>query len=104
MKNIKYFVFLLIAILALSNCSGLYESKKQNKSDEFLVEKKSPLVIPPDYGELPIPKSQSESLITGQNQIKKLIIKNEKKLTQTNKQKKNNSTFEKFIIEKIKKD
>ena len=29
--------------------------KKKNNSDEFLVEKKSPLKMPPDYNELPIP-------------------------------------------------
>ena len=30
-------------------------NKKKNGSDEFLVEKKSPLVMPPNYDELPIP-------------------------------------------------
>ena len=34
--------------------------KKKNSSDEFLVEKKSPLTMPPDYNELPKPKEQIE--------------------------------------------
>ena len=29
--------------------------KKKASGDEFLVEKKSPLVLPPDYGDLPLP-------------------------------------------------
>ena len=36
--------------------------KKKSSGDEFLVEKKSPLVLPPEYGELPLP---------GQTNIKK---------------------------------
>ena len=27
-----------------------FSNQKKNNSDEFLVEKKSPLVMPPDYG------------------------------------------------------
>ena len=37
-----------------------FQIKKKNSSDEFLVEKKSPLVMPPDYNELPIPKSKNK--------------------------------------------
>ena len=29
--------------------------KKKSSADEFLVEKKSPLVLPPDYNKLPLP-------------------------------------------------
>ena len=61
MKKIKSPILLLVVIFLFSNCSGFYKSKEQNKSDEFLVEKKSPLVLPPDYNELPIPKSQNTS-------------------------------------------
>ena len=51
MKKFKF--FLIIAIFGLiSSCGVLregFKSPKQNKSDEFLVEKKSPLKLPPDY-------------------------------------------------------
>jgi hypothetical protein len=32
--------------------------KKKKKCDEFLVEKKNPLVMPPDFGKLPKPKKK----------------------------------------------
>jgi len=103
MTNIKYLIFLILVMLSLSHCSGLYESKKQNKSDEFLVEKKSPLVLPPNFGELPSPKFEKNSIITDQEDIKKLINKSEGPKNLLNKTE-SNETFENSIIEKIKKN
>ena len=54
-------LILFFLILSLYSCGTLKEGftnqKKENK-DEFLVEKKSPLVMPPDYNELPVPNSE----------------------------------------------
>ena len=53
-KLIIYFLFLAI----LSSCQAAREGftlKKKDNSDEFLVEKKNPLVLPPDYDKLPMP-------------------------------------------------
>ena len=33
--------------------------KKKSSADEFLVEKKSPLVLPPNYGDLPLPNEEN---------------------------------------------
>ena len=33
---------------------------KDNSADEFLVEKKDPLILPPDYDSLPTPSSKRE--------------------------------------------
>ena len=50
---------ILISCLVLSACqsikNGLSGAKSEN-SDEFLVQKKDPLVLPPKYLELPKPK------------------------------------------------
>lgn len=52
-------IFLVLSfILFLTACQSAKDAltlKKKNSGDEFLVEKKSPLVLPPDYGELPEP-------------------------------------------------
>ena len=48
-KNIN----LVLIFLILTSCGGF--KLKKTEVDEFLVEKKSPLVLPPDYGELPEP-------------------------------------------------
>ena len=98
MKNIKYFIFLILIFLIFSNCSSFYEAKKQNKSEEFLVEKKSPLVLPPDFEKLPIPESQTEQK---NENIKDLIILKDKTNTQLQKNSKDSQSLEKSIIEKI---
>ena len=58
----KNFIFIFIFIF-LSNCQGLGSFKramtgqKANTTDEFLIKKKDPLILPPQYDELPLPKS-----------------------------------------------
>ena len=52
-------IVLLVVIFALAACQATKDAltlKKRNNSDEFLVEKKNPLVLPPDFGELPVPE------------------------------------------------
>ena len=48
---------------------------KEKSTDEFLVEKKSPLVMPPEFNELPVPKS-SENIPENEteNNIEKFQI------------------------------
>ena len=53
-KILVYFVFALF----LSSCeSARQDVMKKNNSDEFLVEKKNPLVMPPNFNELPNPEN-----------------------------------------------
>ena len=57
MDKIKF--FLIVCIFLLSSCQGVkdaLEGKRRSKSgDEFLVEKKNPLTVPPNFDELPEP-------------------------------------------------
>tara|TARA_Y100001936_G_C15721621_1_gene481318 strand:+ start:323 stop:634 length:312 start_codon:yes stop_codon:yes gene_type:complete len=100
MKNIKYLKFSIIIFLLFSQCSGFYDTKKQNKSEEFLVEKKSPLVLPPDFKKLPVPDSQLQNEKENEN-VKNLIISKDKKNTQIQKSSNQNQSLEKSIIDKI---
>ena len=59
-KKIKFFTLGLLFLFILNSCGGISGSKKEN-NDEFLVQKKSPLLMPPDYSELPNPKLESEN-------------------------------------------
>ena len=96
-------IVLLIVIFTLAACQATKDAltlKKKNNSDEFLVEKKNPLVLPPDYGELPVPedikvKSKNES-----SPEKKVSLDKE---NLTSKKDKNLSSIEKSILKKIKK-
>lgn len=101
MKLFKFYILLGILVF-LSSCGSLREgfsNQKKNNSDEFLVEKKSPLVMPPDYNELPIPNEEKDEQQT--NEIKSLISKSKNGETKENTDEKN-SSFESSILKKIK--
>jgi hypothetical protein len=101
MKQFRFYI-LIATVLLFSSCSSLKEgfvNQKKNNSDEFLVEKKSPLVMPPDYNELPIPNE--ENINKESNEIKSLISKSKKDEIEENFDEKS-SSFEGSILEKIK--
>ena len=81
MKILKFFLILSLYIL-VSSCGTVKEAftnQKKNSSDEFLVEKKSPLVMPPDYNDLPVPNTQN-NVDENSNNIESLINNNEKEI------------------------
>jgi len=58
MKN--RIILLLVVIIFTSSCSG-FGMKRSEKADEFLIKKKSPLVMPPDIEDLPKPKRSNQA-------------------------------------------
>jgi len=102
MKKFKLFLILNFILVILASCGTVKEgfsSQKKNNSDEFLVEKKSPLLMPPDFDELPIPNSESALNNNENNEIKKLITKSE---DSSDNSENTNGTVEEFILGKIK--
>ncbi len=92
-------MIILVSLTACQSAKDALTLKKKESSDEFLVEKKSPLVLPPNYGELPLPK---ELKIEDQNnELKVSIGKDELKINETIKNTKP-TTLEKSVLEKIK--
>ena len=100
-------IFLLLnLILFLFSCGTAkkaFTNQKKNSSDEFMVEKKSPLVMPPDYGELLAPKNDQNNLEIEDTKIKELIV-NEENKDSNNEFSDTNKNFEETLIEKIKKN
>ena len=102
MKNLRIFIFLNLAILLLTSCATVkkgFQNPKKNNSDEFLVEKKSPLVMPPDFDELPIPKKDDNKLKTEKNTIKELMTENPSDNSDNTSE---NEDLEASILDKIK--
>ena len=102
MSNYKKFIILNI-ILMLCSCGTIKEgftNQKKNSSDEFLVEKKSPLVMPPSYGELPIPSNDKTTKESQTNKIESLISK--KKENEKLENFDSDKSFEEVILKKIK--
>ena len=103
MKKFKKFI-LLNCILLLTSCSTMksaFVNEKKNSTDEFLVEKKSPLVMPPDYNELPMPKETKDKQNKNENEFKKLITQNKQDSLSTS-NKNVDKNFENSILNKIK--
>ncbi len=100
----RYFnnLILIFLVISLYSCGtvkeGFTNQKKENK-DEFLVEKKSPLVMPPDYDELPVPNSEIKKEENSENDVKKLIVNNN---TTSSESGTSNKKIEELLIEKIK--
>ena len=102
---------LIIAVnifLVVVSCGTLNEgfsNQKKNNSDEFLVKKKAPLVMPPNYNELPTPKnSQQNKIDNDSSNTIKSFLQNDDNLQTSTLEKDSSSNFEQSIIEKIKKD
>ena len=103
MNKFKKFI-LLNLILFLTSCGALkdgFKNQKKNSSDEFLVEKKSPLVMPPNYNELPIPQNNKTENDKEENQIETLIINKENQNQNSDNTKDVNKTFKESLLEKI---
>ena len=106
MKNkIAFFVCLLFILNSCQSIKdGLEGSKKSKSAEEFLIEKKNPLVLPPDYSKLPLPKNVAENNDNSQKFDLEKKLKQNSITSKKNSNKKINNSFEKTIIEKIKKD
>ena len=101
MKNIN---FLLIILITLVSCGSVDEAgkvlriEKIKTTDEFLVKKRKPLILPPDYNEIPEPGTKTENKINENEKIKKML-----KSTEKNNIKNNSSSTEQSILNKIRK-
>jgi len=99
MKIILSIIILLFSVSCQSVKDGL-TMKKKNNSDEFLIEKKNPLILPPEYGNLPKPENNEEA--NNQNETNKIksLLDSEKKI---DKSKTNTiSNLESLILKEIK--
>ena len=105
MKLLKFFLILSLYIL-VSSCGTVKEAftnQKKNSSDEFLVEKKSPLTMPPDYNDLPVPKSKNDKEENSSN-IENLITSNEDGSIKENNSEDLGQNIEETLLKKIKKN
>ena len=106
MKKISKILILSIFIITLNSCGSVREgftNSKKKSTDEFLVKKKSPLVMPPDFEELPIPGNENQKQKNNENlEIKSLITGSDNKSSNSQNSSNQNTTTENSILEKIK--
>jgi len=98
-------ILILLMMLVTASCQTLKNAvsgAKQENSDEFLVQKKNPLVLPPDFNDLPVPYDESVKATEVQieDDIEKLLgMENN---TENTNQESDSSSIESFVLKKIK--
>ena len=62
----KKIIYIIILTFLATSCADTFQSVKRgltgakaNATDEFLVQKKDPLIVPPDFENLPTPEERS---------------------------------------------
>ena len=105
MKHLKIFILskLFLFLLSCGTVKEGFSNQKKNNSDEFLVEKKTPLVMPPNYNELPEPKMNQQEIEEEQNSIKSLLLQEDDTLNDNEIDDKDKK-LEESLLEKIKKN
>ena len=105
----KKIIILLFSVLFLFSCTNakdaLQGKKRSENSDEFLVEKKNPLTVPPDMNELPVPLDEEESQLEGDDEslddIKKVLDISENNVSTSETNDGSEKSLEESILEKI---
>ena len=101
MKKI-FNTLLILFFFTISSCGdmkrGLFGTKKAT-TDEFLVQKKDPLVFPPNFHDLPVPKELSEEREVLDEDVE-ISLKNID-IEKTTSDSINNGNIEKSILKKI---
>ena len=102
-KNIKFLLLIILSGILLTSCGSVqkaFDPQNKNTSEEFLVEKKSPLSMPPSFEELPVPSNEKIDKENQTNNIETLITeKNNNENLETDE---SNKDFEQWILDKIK--
>ena len=96
----------MLLIFLVTSCAGTWDNvkrgltgAKQKSTDEFLVEKKDPLILPPDYDSLPSPSDREEAVEEMSSFEKSLKQASETEITSSS----SRSSTEDSILKQIKK-
>ena len=105
-KTNHVLILLLILPIFLNACQSIKDGlsgRKSENSDEFLVQKKNALVVPPDFMKLPKPDSENSndaiSKLEEETDIKKILNIN---TDLSEKSKKKFGSAEEFVLKNIK--
>ena len=95
----KLFVlFLTVSCGGLDDAGKVLRNEKVKTTDEFLVKKRNPLVLPPNYEKIPEPGSINQKKESEEEKIKKILKVSETESTPTSK-----SSVEDSILKSIRK-
>ena len=110
MKKNNYPILFLIFLFLLPGCQDVkngFSGKNIDQGEEFLVIKKNPLVVPPDFEKMPLPKNEidkTNSIKVENDQVSEFekLLKTKDENTNESNSNENTGDLEKKIIDKIK--
>ena len=101
----KYFFLILLFLNGCQSTKDALSGKKQNNADEFMVEKKNPLVLPPEFEKLPVPGTSNISTSESNKfDLEKVLKKDSIKKDKLPEKKVTSGSIEKSILDKIQKN
>ena len=104
-NKLKILFLIVIYGLLSSSCSTVqkaFDPERKNSSDEFLIEKKSPLSMPSDFEKLPLPQNKQADDQNQSDDIETLITNSQLDNSENKSTENAGKELEKSIIEKIK--
>ena len=110
MKINKLYIIVLTFLFIVSACAKLSEgmtgSKRSKSSDEFFVHKKKPLVLPPDFNDMPMPKPTQKKQTQNDNDIYDIenLLRTKKNTNSNTSQSASDKSLENSILKKINKN
>ena len=99
-NKISVIITLSLFITGCNSVKEAFDPQRKNSSEEFLVEKKLPLSMPPDFDELPIPSNEKVDKESQISNIESLIT--EKDSNEKSEIIESDKDFEELILDKIK--
>ena len=91
-------IFLLSACSSFQDAGKVLRNEKIKTTDEFLVKKRNPLVLPPNYEEMPKPGSINKKEESQKEKIKKIL-----KVQEEENNNSKSTSAEESILKKIRK-
>ena len=101
----KRSIFLLMIISFITSCGSINDAgkvlrnEKIRTTDEFLVKKRNPLVLPPSFEEVPEPGTITKKNKDEEEKIREILKSPKKESNQNNK----SSSLEESILKSIRK-
>tara|TARA_B100000700_G_scaffold221923_1_gene244422 strand:- start:176 stop:511 length:336 start_codon:yes stop_codon:yes gene_type:complete len=106
LRIIYFLIFYTFIVIFFNSCSSVkdaFDPQRKNSSEEFLVEKKSPLSMPPNFNELPLPQDKINNNETAKDNVKNLILaeENDAEVSSKNSNINTDTDLEKSILDQI---
>ena len=109
MLKYKEFLLLIVILIFTYSCGSTWSDvkrgltgQKQKSTDEFLVKKKDPLVLPPNYENLPLPGERENSIRGKRRKLEKTLMGTS--VEGTDSSTKTKGSVEEQILNRIKKN